>query len=57
MQIKTVIGDRKESQTDNRRLAKVAFQCSKDTFLFNNTLVIRINICGKNHHLHEPAKP
>jgi len=32
----------------NRRLAKVAVQCSADTFVVNQTLVLRINICGKN---------
>jgi len=43
--------DRKESRTDNRRLAKVAVQCSADTFLVNQSLVLRINICGENRHL------
>jgi|GEM_PF-426437 len=31
----------------NRRLAKVAAQCSADTFVVNQSLVLRINICGK----------
>jgi hypothetical protein len=35
----------------NRRLAKVAVQCSAGTFVVNQTLVLRINICGKNRHL------
>ena len=32
----------------NRRLAKVAVQCSEDTFVVNQSLVLRINICTKN---------
>jgi hypothetical protein len=43
----------KEAQTDNRRLAKVAAQCSADTFVVNQTLVLRINICGENRHLRQ----
>ena len=31
----------------NRRLAKVAVQCSADTFLVNQSLFLRINICGE----------
>jgi hypothetical protein len=31
----------------NRRLAKVAVQRSADTFVVNQSLVLRINICGK----------
>jgi len=34
----------------NRRLAKVAVQCSADTFVVNQTLVLRISTCGKNRH-------
>jgi len=40
----------------NRRLAKVAVQCSADTFVVNQTSVLRINICGKNRHLLVAAK-
>jgi hypothetical protein len=32
----------------NTGLAKVAVQCSADTFVVNQTLVFRINICGEN---------
>ena len=46
----------KEARTDNRRLAKVAVQCSADTFVGNQTLVLRINICGKNRHLRQAPK-
>jgi len=40
----------------NSDLAKVAVQCSADTFVVNQTLVFRINICGKNRHLRQAAK-
>jgi len=29
----------------------VVVQCSADTFVVNQSLVFRINICGENHHL------
>jgi len=41
----------------NRRLAKVAVQCSADSFVVNQSLVLRINICGENRHLHQAAEP
>jgi len=34
----------------------VAVQCSADTFVVNQTLVHRINICGNNRHLRQAAK-
>jgi len=37
----------------NRRLAKVAVQYSADTFVVNQSLVLRINICGENRHLRQ----
>ena len=37
-------------------LAKVAVQCSADTFVVNQGLVLRINICGKNRHLRQARK-
>jgi len=40
----------------NTGLAKVAVQCSADTFVVNQTLVLRINICGKNRHLRQATK-
>jgi len=40
----------------NSGLAKVAVQCSVDSFVVNQTLVLRINICGKNRHLRQAAK-
>ena len=40
----------------NTGLAKVAVQCSADTFVVNQTLVLRINICGINRHLRQARK-
>jgi len=37
-------------------LAKVAVQCSADSFVVNQTLVLRINICGENRHLRQARK-
>ncbi len=37
----------------NTGLAKVAVQCSADTFVVNQSLVLQINICGKNRHLRQ----
>jgi hypothetical protein len=35
---------------DNTGLAKVAVQCYTDIFVVNQSLVLRINICGENRH-------
>ena len=40
----------------NTGLAKVAVQCSADTFEVNQSLVLRINICDENRHLRQAAK-
>lgn len=40
----------------NTGLAKVAVQFSADTFVVNQTLVLRINICGDNRHLRQFQK-
>ena len=45
--------DRKEARTGSTGLAKVAVQCSANKFVVNQNLVLRINICGKNHHLRQ----
>lgn len=37
----------------NTGLAKVAVPCSADTFVVNQSLVLRINICGENRHLRQ----
>ncbi len=34
-------------------LAKVAVQCSADTFVVNQSLVLCINICGVNRQLRQ----
>jgi hypothetical protein len=36
-------------------LAKVAVQCSAETFVVNQSLVLRVNICGENRHLRVAA--
>lgn len=41
------------ARTANTGLAKVAVQCSEDTFVVNQSLILRINICGKNRHLRQ----
>jgi len=40
----------------NRRLAKVAVQCSADTFVVKESSVLRINFCGENRHLRQAPK-
>jgi hypothetical protein len=42
-----------KAQPHNWRYAKVAVQCSSDSFVVNQNLVLRINICGKNRHLRQ----
>ena len=37
----------------NTGLAKVAVQCSADTFVVNQSLVLRINICASNPPLRQ----
>jgi hypothetical protein len=43
----------KKARTANTGLAKVAVQCYADTFVVNQSLVLRINICGENRHLRQ----
>ena len=45
--------DDKEALGGNTGLAKVAVQCTADTFVVNQSLVLRINICGENRHLRQ----
>jgi len=40
----------------NTGLAKVAVQCSAETFVVNQSLVHRINICRENRHLRQALK-
>jgi len=42
-----------EITSANTGLAKVAVQCSAATFVVNQSLVLRINICGENRHLRQ----
>jgi hypothetical protein len=44
---------RTKTPAPNTGLAKVAVQCSADTFVVNQSLVLRINICGENRHLRQ----
>jgi len=46
----------REARTANMGLAKVAVQCSADTFVVKQKLVLRINICGENRHLRQARK-
>jgi len=41
----------KESRPHNSTYKKLAVQCSADTFLVQQTFVLRMNICGKNRQL------
>ena len=48
-------------RTDNRAAGnstykKLAVQCSADTFVVNQSLVLRINICSQNRQLLVAAK-
>jgi len=47
---------RAAGRTHNTGLAKVAVQCSEYTFVVNQSLVLRINICGDNRHLRQARK-
>jgi hypothetical protein len=41
----------RKSTGGNSTYKKLAVQCSADTFVVNQSLVLRINICGKNRQL------
>jgi len=47
---------RTEARTDNSTYKKLAAQCSADTFVVNQTLVLRIKFCGENRQLLVAAK-
>ena len=47
---------KREARTANTGLAKVAVQCFADTFVVNQSLVLRMNICGENRHLRQARK-
>ncbi len=42
-----------EANTNNTGLSKVAIKCSAATFLVNQSLVLRINICCENRYLRQ----
>jgi hypothetical protein len=46
----------KRITTANSTYKKLAVQCSAETFVVNQTLVLRINICGENRQLLVAAK-
>ena len=46
----------KKGLANNSSLPKVAVQCSADTFVVNQSLVHRINICSESRHLRQAAK-
>ena len=48
--------EKEKQRTDNTGLAKVAVQCSADTFLVNQSFVLRMNISGKNPAHRKSAK-
>jgi hypothetical protein len=54
-EMKTNTHDRKEERSANSGSAKVAVQCSADTFVVNQSLVLRINICAENSRLRKAA--
>ena len=52
----TKCNDKNEQRRHNTGLAKVAVQSSADTFVVNQSLVLRINIFGANRHLRQARK-
>ena len=50
------MADRIEQHTANSTYKKLAVQCSADSFVVAENLVLRINICGKNRQLLVAAK-
>ena len=47
---------KKEARTANSTYPKDGVSCSKDSFVVNQTLVLRINICDENRQLLLAAK-
>jgi hypothetical protein len=52
---RNIIVDRK-ARAANTGLAKVAVQCSADSFVITQTLVFQIKFCGKSPALRVAAK-
>jgi len=47
---------KKRNTVPNSTYKKLAVQCSAETLVVNQTLVLRINICGENRQLLVAAK-
>jgi hypothetical protein len=47
---------RQRSTVGNSTYPKGGVSCSKDNFVGNQTLVLRMNICDKNRHLRQARK-
>ena len=45
-----------KARTANTGFAKESVKYSGETFVINQSLVSRINICGKNRHLRQARK-
>ncbi len=43
--------DKRKARTANSTYKKLAVQCSADTFVVQQTFVLRMNICGGNRQL------
>ena len=56
MSINTQSNEQTERASANSTYKKLAVQCSADTFVVNQTLVLRINICDENRQLLVAAK-
>jgi len=48
--------DSERSPAANSTYKKLAVQCSADTFVVNQTLFLRINICGENRQLRQAPR-
>jgi len=47
----------KSARTANTGFAKVTIHYSAGIFVINQSLVLRINICGENRHLRQARNP
>lgn len=44
---------KEEQRPGNTGLVKVAVHCSEDTFVVNQSMVLRIKICSETRHLRQ----
>lgn len=56
MNIQLSTDDRKESRTANIGLPQWGLTCFYDTFVVNQSAVLRLNFCAKNHPLRQAEK-